>query len=67
MFKRGDGNGLVFKGARHPCVEVQDGVAFIANDVEMERGECSFFFFFSALKFLVMMACMPWWNCGKVY
>lgn len=25
--------------ARHPCLEVQDDVAFIANDITMERGE----------------------------
>jgi len=24
--------------ARHPCLEVQDDVAFIANDIAMERG-----------------------------
>ena len=24
--------------ARHPCLEVQDDVAFIANDIALERG-----------------------------
>ena len=24
--------------ARHPCLEVQDDVAFIANDITLERG-----------------------------
>ncbi|KAJ2479435.1 MSH2 protein, partial [Coemansia sp. RSA 2320] len=28
--------------ARHPCLEVQDGVSFIANDVSMVRGESEF-------------------------
>jgi len=25
--------------ARHPCLEVQDDVAFIANDIALERGK----------------------------
>ncbi|KAI8321206.1 DNA mismatch repair protein [Martensiomyces pterosporus] len=28
--------------ARHPCLEVQDGVSFIANDVAMAQGESEF-------------------------
>lgn len=24
--------------ARHPCLEVQDDVAFISNDLKLERG-----------------------------
>ncbi|KAJ1824509.1 MSH2 protein [Coemansia sp. RSA 2671] len=28
--------------ARHPCLEVQDGVSFIANDVSMVKGESEF-------------------------
>lgn len=28
--------------ARHPCVEAQDGVAFIANDVKLSRNESEF-------------------------
>ncbi|XP_076658764.1 DNA mismatch repair protein spel1 isoform X1 [Halictus rubicundus] len=27
---------------RHPCLEVQDGVDYIANDVNFKRGECHF-------------------------
>ncbi|CAL7946134.1 unnamed protein product [Xylocopa violacea] len=27
---------------RHPCLEVQEGVDFIANDVNFKRGECHF-------------------------
>ncbi|KAJ2849301.1 MSH2 protein [Coemansia erecta] len=29
-------------GARHPCLEVQDGVSFIANDVDLSRGRSDF-------------------------
>jgi len=29
---------LVLKDARHPCLEVQDDVSFIPNDVEMVKG-----------------------------
>lgn len=34
----GEGD-LVFKESRHPCLEVQDAVSFIPNDVEMSRGD----------------------------
>jgi DNA mismatch repair protein MSH2 len=27
------------KEARHPCLEMQDDVAFIANDIRFEKGE----------------------------
>ena len=33
---------LVLKACRHPCVEAQDGVEFIPNDVEMIRGDSWF-------------------------
>ncbi|WFD33172.1 MSH2 protein [Malassezia sp. CBS 17886] len=36
------GTDLVLAEARHPCLEVQDDVHFIANDVRMERGASSF-------------------------
>lgn len=29
--------GLFLKGARHPCVEVQEGISFIPNDVTLDR------------------------------
>ena len=34
----GEGD-LVFKDSRHPCLEAQDDVDFIPNDVELVRGE----------------------------
>ena len=36
----GTGN-LVLKDARHPCLEVQDDISFIPNDVEMVKGASS--------------------------
>jgi len=36
-WREGSGN-LVLRGARHPCLEVQDDVNFIPNDVEMIKG-----------------------------
>ena len=35
---KGTGN-LVLRDARHPCLEVQDDIHFIANDVEMIKGQ----------------------------
>lgn len=37
VFERGAGS-LRLEEARHPCLEVQEGINFIANDVHLERG-----------------------------
>ncbi|KAG8902921.1 MutS-like protein [Tulasnella sp. 403] len=41
VLEKGTGD-LVVKEARHPCLEVQDDVNFIANDVEMVKGKSEF-------------------------
>lgn len=41
MHPRGTGN-TVLKEARHPCMEMQDDVSFITNDVSLERGSSEF-------------------------
>ncbi|KAJ3018710.1 UNVERIFIED_CONTAM: hypothetical protein HDU68_011019 [Siphonaria sp. JEL0065] len=33
---------MVLKSSRHPCLEVQDGVSFISNNVEMSREKSKF-------------------------
>ena len=38
----GDGQEIVLKGSRHPCVEAQDSVSFIPNDIVMRKGESWF-------------------------
>ncbi|KAI9206685.1 muts domain V-domain-containing protein [Polychytrium aggregatum] len=37
----GEGN-IKLLASRHPCLEMQDGVSFIANDVVLERGTSEF-------------------------
>lgn len=41
MNPRGTGN-TVLKEARHPCMEMQDDISFITNDVSLIRDESSF-------------------------
>ena len=41
VHEKGQGD-LVLRDARHPCLELQDDVCFIANDVEMRRGTSQF-------------------------
>lgn len=33
---------LILTESRHPCLEVQDDISFIANDVEMIKGTLKF-------------------------
>lgn len=39
--ERGSGD-VVVRGARHPCLEVQDDIQFISNDHEMRKGSSEF-------------------------
>ncbi|KAH7392298.1 muts domain V-domain-containing protein [Phaeosphaeria sp. MPI-PUGE-AT-0046c] len=41
MHPRGTGN-TVLKEARHPCMEMQDDISFITNDISLTRGESEF-------------------------
>ena len=41
MHGRGEGD-TILKEARHPCMEMQDDVQFITNDVELRRGSSEF-------------------------
>ncbi|KAM6492493.1 DNA mismatch repair protein [Amanita muscaria] len=38
LVDKGDG-GLILRDARHPCLEVQEEIHFIPNDVEMNKGQ----------------------------
>ncbi|KAG9218238.1 hypothetical protein CCMSSC00406_0005919 [Pleurotus cornucopiae] len=41
VVERGSGN-LILRDARHPCLEVQDDISFIPNDIEMIRDKSEF-------------------------
>ena len=41
MHPRGEGN-TILKDARHPCMEMQDDIQFITNDVSLVRGSSEF-------------------------
>ncbi|GAB7344389.1 hypothetical protein MBLNU457_2245t1 [Dothideomycetes sp. NU457] len=41
MHPRGEGNTILTE-ARHPCMEMQDDISFITNDVSLVRGESEF-------------------------
>lgn len=38
ILNSGDGR-IILKDARHPCLEMQESVCVIPNDVHLERGE----------------------------
>ncbi|KAI9809625.1 MAG: MutS-like protein [Sarcosagium campestre] len=41
LHPRGEGD-TILKEARHPCMEMQDDIQFITNDVELRRGSSEF-------------------------
>jgi hypothetical protein len=59
---------IVLRGCRHPCLEVQEGVAFIPNDCVMRRGQvgihpsedlpCTVFVFCGTINLQLMQ--IPW-------
>ncbi|KAF8156677.1 DNA mismatch repair protein MSH2 [Crassisporium funariophilum] len=41
IVQKGSGN-LILREARHPCLEIQEGISFIPNDVEMMKDKSEF-------------------------
>jgi DNA mismatch repair protein MSH2 len=41
--KESNADEILLKGCRHPCLEVQEGISFIPNDIEMNRKNQCFY------------------------
>jgi DNA mismatch repair protein MSH2 len=52
MHPRGQGD-TILKEARHPCMEMQDDIQFITNDVSLQRGNSEFLISKSTFSYLI--------------